>query len=270
LYGSYGAVIDLATGMTKMTFGRGWNDVGICKFPVAFCTACDGSPLLVHSSAWNRLDISDANSGRLLTERTPIPWSANGPAREHDLNFFHCQLLISPDQTWIAEDGLCYPYKQGKDATGIPRIWNLQKWLHENVFESEDGSSIRTVGSRYELWDSPMCWINDQTLAVYGVDIEQLGGGNDPLVIDGVSILDAVAGKEISCFPGPIIGQQLHYDQVLIAFGAEAGTSVWDVKTGNRLWHDTALKPAAYHAGARQFVTQICAGEFEIARLSGI
>jgi hypothetical protein len=50
LYGAHGAVIDLATGMTKMTFERSldWTFMNGSStqfgFQLAFCTAGDGSP----------------------------------------------------------------------------------------------------------------------------------------------------------------------------------------------------------------------------------
>ena len=68
-------------------------------FPAAL-SCMKGETLLIHGTGWNRLDITDPRNGTLLTDRVI---HANGLVdgryvrAEHDLDYFHGQLLVSPD-----------------------------------------------------------------------------------------------------------------------------------------------------------------------------
>jgi hypothetical protein len=57
------------------------------------------------------------------------------------------------------------------------------------------------------------------------------------------------------------------FDRYLFSCSTEAGTSVWDVATGERLLHDASFCPTAYHPGAGHFVTARADGVFRLSRL---
>lgn len=52
---------------------------------------------------------------------------------------------------------------------GLPRVFDLHRWLRDNVWESEDGPSLLTLALRWYLWETPMCWTDDDLFVVGGI-----------------------------------------------------------------------------------------------------
>jgi hypothetical protein len=249
--GQRGVVIDLATGRATMRLERGNYHVKHCVFSVAFFEQ-DGRLLLVHATTWNRLDVSDPRTGQLLTKRR-VPAYQGGQRPAHYLDYFHCGLSISPSQEWIADNGwLWHPM-------GMVVSWNLRRWVQENAWESEDGPTKKDLCWRDHYWDGPLCWLDGQTLAVWGE------GEDDLLLIPAVRLFDVSTGQELRQFRGP--AGTLVYDGYLFSFAAEQGMAVWDVATGERLLHEPAWCPLRYHRGACQFLTLLPDGAFQLSRL---
>src|SRR5262249_3448308 len=141
---------------------------------------------------------------------------------EHYLDYFHCSLVVSPGQTMIADAGWVW------HPVGIVTAWSLERWLGENVWESEDGPSRQRVLWRDYYWGGPMCWLDERRLAVWGY------GNDDEWQIDGVRTFDVTTNAELAWFPGPR-GELIH-DRVLASFGDDAKHfAIWDVATGARL-----------------------------------
>ena len=101
-----------------------------------------------------------ANCSRFVRRRKLRPVNR---APEHDLDYFHATLLPSPDGKWIADNGWAW------QPVGIVRAWSIERWLNENVWESEDGPTAKNLCGQ-DNWDQPMCWINNRTLAAWGED----------------------------------------------------------------------------------------------------
>ena len=277
-YGEHGVVIDLKTGKVTLHLERDTYHENISVFPLAFFVI-DGRLLLAHGTAWNRLDISDPRTGKLLTSRISPPYVSGKQKAEHYLDYFHCGLSVSPSQEWIVDNGWVW-HPVGEIVT-----WNLRRWLQENVWESEDGPSRKELCWRDYFWDGPLCWIDGQTLAVWGY------GDDDAELIPAVRLFDVASGQELRWFPGPFGGSRgdwvpisedgeqmewraemlgrLAFDTYLFSFSQEYGTSVWDAQTGERLLFDAALRPLRYHRGAHQFLTILPDGAFQISRLVG-
>lgn len=258
-FGQHGLVVDLATGAPTMTLERGDYHIDFCQFSVAFCTHED-RPLLIHATDWNRLDLSDPRTGALLTPRGPTSYRRGEPRPEHHLNYFHCGLSASPGQEWVVDNGwVWHPW-------GIVRSWSLSRWISLNPWESEDGSSLRALCGRNYLWDAPLCWIDATTLAVWGE------GRDDEQMLPAVLLFDVVSGAQVGGFAGPDVAPHsvwppskarrgwMTFDRWLFAVSPQHGTGVWDVATGERLHHDPACTPIAYHRGAKQFLTVLADG----------
>jgi hypothetical protein len=237
--GQYGIVLNLATGEVTMQLQRDTYHIEHSHFPLAFFQ-CEDRPLLVHGTAWNRLDISNPRTGELMSIRSDPPYQRRRPDSEHYLDYFHCALSVSPNQQWIADNGWRW------SPVGGVVTWNLQRWVGENVWESEDGSSRKTLCQRWYYWDGPMCWINEQTLAVWGY------GEDDEWLIPAVRIFEVISGKELHWFPGP--EGTLIFDEYLFSFSQDHGTSAWDILTGERVLSDPNFHPTHYHRGAKQFL----------------
>jgi hypothetical protein len=161
---------------------------------------------------------------------------------------------VSPDYEWILDNGWVW------QPAGVPAVWSLARWLGENMWESEDGPSRKELSPQYD-WDSPCCWIDDRTVALWGYSSSR----EPPL--DGVRLYDVTTGRLVSWFPGPFGG--LAFDSYLHSFSPERGTAVWDVSTGERLLFDTTLRPTCYHRGAHRFLSLLPEGALQLSRLKG-
>lgn len=251
-YQSSGAVLDLLTGEVTMLLNRGSYHVEQTPFPVVFFTSGD-TVLLVHGTAWNRLDISNPRTGELLTKRDPTSYRRGEPRPDHYLDYFHSHLVISSNGHWIAEDGWVW------SPFGRTRAWSLRDWLEENVWESEDGKSLHYVTQRGYHWDAPLCWINNDTLVVWGL------GDDDLYMLNAVLFFDPASGKFLRWFAGPKRGD-LFFDNYLFSTSSD-GTDVWDIETGERLLSASQLTPHAYHHGTQQFLTVLPDNTFQLSQL---
>ena len=251
-FGQYGVVVDLTSGQVTMRMERGNYHTEHCHFPISFVNL-DGRTLLVHATAWNRLDISDPKTGKLLTKRGLTSYRTGETRPAHYLDYFHAALLASPNGEWIADNGWIW------HPVGVVRTWNLRKWVEGNVWESEDGPSLHTLCWRDYFWGKPLCWLDDLTLAIWGY------GDDDDFIIPAVRIFDVATGEESHWFAGP--DGELAFDAYLFAFSEEHGTTVWDVKTGERLHSEPELKPECYHPGTRAFISLLPNSRFQVSRL---
>jgi hypothetical protein len=237
--GQYGIVVNLSTGEMTMSLARDTYHIKHSSFPIAFF-ACEGRLLLVHSTAWNRLDFSDPRTGELLSNRT-FAASSETKRPEHYLDYFHAGLNVSPGQEWIADNGWAW------SPAGLVSTWNLRRWVQENVWESEDGSSRHRLCQRWYYWDGPLCWVDEQTLAVWGY------GEDDEWLIPAVRLFDARTSEEPGWFAGPETGTFM-FDEYLLSFSKEHDLSIWDVTTGERVGLFPDFRPTHYHQGAKQFL----------------
>ncbi|QSQ17698.1 hypothetical protein [Myxococcus landrumensis] len=242
--GSRGVVVELASGAVKLALDRGDYHVEHCEFSVAFFRDGDRT-LVVHATAWNRLDVTDPATGELLTRREP-----------HELDYFHCGLKVSPDGAWLVDDGWVW------HPVGMLSSLSLRRWLHENVWESEDGPSRKLLRECAYYWDAPSYFVGPRTLVTWGF------GGDAEHLIDAAMLYDVESGNLLRWFPGP--RGQFHGDgNLLLATSQEQGTCVWDIETGERLHQDAALKPTAWHPSARRFLTVLPEGVVRESVLSG-
>ncbi|RJS27417.1 hypothetical protein DRW03_03365 [Corallococcus sp. H22C18031201] len=253
--GSHGVVIALDSGAVTMKLDRGTYHVTHCQFPLAFFRDGDRT-LLVHGTDWNQLDISDPSTGERLTPRPAEAAAATEDSEAHGLDYFHCGLSVSPDGQWLVDDGWVW------HPVGILTRLSLRRWLHENVWESEDGPSRKSLRQVEYFWDGPRCFVGPRLLAVWGF------GGTDRTLFAAALIIDLETGALRRWFPGP--QGDFHCDgQFLLTSAGDEGTAVWDWETGERLHVDSTLKPTAWHPAARCFVSVIAPGQLRESRLAG-
>lgn len=117
-----GVVLDVGTGQVTIQLKRDNYHSDVTPFSIAFCMH-NGKALLVHSTAWNRLDISDPSTGKLLTERGPTSYKQGEQRPNHYLDYFHGRLLVSPNQEWIADDGWVW------HPIGWINSWNIREYI---------------------------------------------------------------------------------------------------------------------------------------------
>jgi hypothetical protein len=189
-YGQQGAVLDLRAGRVTMNLRRDEYHEDVSVFPLALAES-DGRLLVIHGTAWNRLDVSDARTGVSLTQRHSPIWKTGEPRPLHDLDYFHSDLSVSPGQQFVADNGWKW------HPVGVIASWSLQRWVEQNAWESEDGSSRKDLCWRSYYWDGLLCWIDDRRLCVWGY-------GNDAdWLIPAALIFDVHTGKLEKWFAGP-------------------------------------------------------------------
>ncbi|WP_433059960.1 hypothetical protein [Dactylosporangium sp. CS-033363] len=203
-------------------------------FAAAF-TVHGGRPVFVHRSAWNRLDVSDAETGELLTAREPD--------RDHRLDYFHGRLTVSGDGRWIADNGWVW------SPVGMPRVWDLRRWLAGNVWESENGPSVHRLAQRWYYWHGPLCFVGDRTVALGGI------GEDDQWMLAGARMFSAESGLELTRFAGP---EGAFFSDGRRLYSAHAdGTHVWDPVTGHRTGTVPGFTPTHHHAGAGELAAMV-------------
>lgn len=235
-FGQFGVLVDLAGGRERMRLDRATYQVEQTPFPMAF-VRMDGRWALAHATDWNRLDLTDAATGVRLTPRE-FPAVEGERSPPHSLDYFHGALHPSPDGRWIVSDGWVW------HPVGIPRLWDLRRWRHDDVFEAEDGESVRQLRFVDYHWNVPMCWLDESRLAIGGI------GCDDLAMIPGVEIFDAESGERVGRFAGPT--GPLHCDGTRLYASAPDGLEVWDPETGERTGCVPGFTPTHHHRGGRQ------------------
>ncbi|RZS37876.1 hypothetical protein EV193_105436 [Herbihabitans rhizosphaerae] len=222
-HGQRGVVVNLHTAKVTLSMDRGTAHVEQTSFPLAFLEI-GGREVVAHGTDWNRVDLSDPETGEPLTPREH---------ERHHLDYFYGALRASPDGRWLASDGWAW------SPAGLPCSWNAERWLTENVWESEDGPTRRWLCQRWYHWNTGMCWLGDHTLAITGI------GPDDEIMIDGVRIFDVSTGAEVRRFAGPR-GRLLSDGHRLYSVD-ESGSTAWDPLTGEKTLVLDGFHPSRWH-----------------------
>jgi len=251
--GRYGQVMDLSSGKVTLALDGGKYHPETVPFSVAFAEA-HGRIVAIHRTGWNRLDVSDPATGELLTERDPTDLRHGD---QHYLDYFHGALYVSPSGAYIVDDGWVWgPF-------GVPSAWSIDRWLTENVWESEDGPTKKYLCQRAYYWDGAFTWIDEKHIAVGGI------GEDDILMIDGALIFDItppidldashsrgiVWASELKAFPGP--AGVFFSDGTRLFSSDKTGLSRWDLGDGARTGQIPDFRPMRHHRGAHELIQLI-------------
>lgn len=225
--GRNGKVLETRSGATTMHLDGGNYCVETVPYSACFLRF-DGRDAFVHRSDWNRLDVSDPRTGKCLTERYIAPYEAGGNRPNHYLDYFHGQLLPSPEGSLLFDDGWVW------HPVSIPRVWSVAAWLVSNPWESEDGASIVDLGMR-EDWNQPACWIDEKRIAIWSaaegdqVAFEVVNRG------PGVGIYDVTESKTMTEAWWPMPNREdviaLFSDGMRLYTATPTGTTAWDIGT---------------------------------------
>jgi hypothetical protein len=252
-YGHYGQIVDLRSGRVTLMLDGGDHYEETVPFSFAFAQV-RGRVVAIHRTAWNRLDVSDPSTGALLTARSPTSYQRGQDRPNHYLDYFHGALYVSPNDVHIIDDGWVW------HPVGIPNAWNLERWIADNVWESEDGNTRRPLCARDYYWDHGMTWLDDQRIAVGGLTED------DAYMVDGARIFDiSTTGgpgpgrradwpwpHEPTAFAGPA---GLFFSDGQFLFSSDQnGFSRWDISHGSRTGYLQGFRPTHHHRGVGELV----------------
>ncbi|MEU6487148.1 DUF6304 family protein [Streptomyces sp. NPDC046887] len=233
-FGRSGQLLDLRTGRVVLPLDGGDHRAYTVPFAFAF-TERAGRTLAVHRTAWNRLDVSDAETGAPLTPREP------DGARP--LDYFHGALAVSPGGTRIADDGWVW------GPHGVPTVWNLRNWTAGRTGEAETGRTRKELAHRPYYWNNPQCWIDERRIAISGIGE---AGSAIRTLRAGVRVFDAVRRRELTVLLG-VRGRLFAADGTLYA-AAPDGLDAFDPDTGERTGGVPGFVPTHHHRGAGELV----------------
>jgi hypothetical protein len=258
-YGRLGEVIDLRAGRVTMALDNDGGHQETVPFSLAFARHHD-QDVVIHRTAWNRLDVSEAASGHLLTARGPTSYRPGEPRPDHYLDYFHGALYLSPDGARIFDDGWFW------QPVGIPVVWELAAWLDANVWESEDGPTRIDFGW-LEDWNRAFTWIGSHRVA-----IEDTGDDETPACTRVFDLAQAASpgpvpirqATEVTVMCGP--EGRFFSDGTTLLSSAEDGLSLWDPLAGTRTGFTPGFTPAYYHPATRELV-EVSGGRLRHAQL---
>jgi hypothetical protein len=249
-YGRFGEVFDLRTGAVTMALDNQGEEPETVPFSLAFARS-RGRDVVIHRTGWNRLDVSDPATGTLLTERPTPTQTESERSPEHYLDYFHGAVRVSPDGQQVVDDGWVW------HPIGFPTVWSLERWITDNVWESEDGPTRIELCDREYYWNRPVIWIDSVRVAVEGI------GGSDTTMRPGARIFDTSrralqpgwrmeTPAEMLAFEGP--AGLFFSDGDSLFSSAESGLSKWDLEKGSLIEELPGFSPTHHHRGAGQFL----------------
>ncbi|WP_329271118.1 hypothetical protein [Streptomyces pseudovenezuelae] len=244
-YGRFGEVIDLRTGEVTLNLeSEGYHSETV-PFSLAFGQHL-GRCVVIHRTEWNRLDVSDAQTGEPLTARSSPAPTDGVDLPEHHLDYFHGALFVSPDGKRILDDGWIW------HPIGVPSVWDLDPWIEGNVWESEDGPSRVEVCDRADYWDHAMTWLDSARVAIGGIGDHDAGMRPGARIFDTSRAGRSGAAVELLAFEGPT--GPFFSDGTHLFSCDDTGLSIWDPARGKLLGDIPGFYPTRHHPGARQFL----------------
>lgn len=131
----------------------------------------------------------------------------------------------------------------------------------ENVWESEDGLSVREYGFRNYFWDVGFCWVGNDHIAIWG---ESQINNKPPSRVRIYNVQDGTLRRSIhkahitpynAWPPGSLTPGCMVFDHYLFTVSRASGTRVWDIDTGERVCYNRSFRPHRYHPNSKQFLT---------------
>ncbi|MDB5053850.1 MAG: hypothetical protein JWM44_1900 [Bacilli bacterium] len=258
-YGLHGVVVDLEQGRILMEFVRGGYHCNHCIYPLAFIER-NNQTYLIHATDWNRLDITDPRTGEVITDRRSPVYSI-GKSEEHYMDYFHSNISVSPDHKWIVDNG--WRWHPFGDFT----TFSIDQWL-TNVWESEDGTSKKSLWWGMDGWNNAIRWLDNSTVAILGKYEYDFHDEEEIIMdayVDTVRIFNVESGKQIKCIDGPT--GQLVFDELLYAYSEDEGFSAWNIESEEMVLHVADFCPKLYHPSAKRFLTLLADNSFQITEV---
>ncbi|MCO7223301.1 hypothetical protein [Pleionea sp. CnH1-48] len=252
---SAGAIISVTQQQEVMVLSNGDYHTENTPFPICFIEH-EGNNLIVHATDWNRLDITNLETGELLTPRDLKEAPELLDDEDILMTEWPGELKPSPNQDRIATIGWVW------HPIGHAYSFHLKRWLEGHTWESDGCSHQRSYAVWDYFWDAPFFWIDNERLCIWGHSKED----KDGFPKSGASIFDANKNEVLLLsFEGPTL-DIFFYDTYLfsgIRRGEQErlGLSVWSIEDGSLLCEKLGLLPDDYIQTSREFVSFNESGE---------
>lgn len=149
-FGLRAVLVDLDTGATR-PYSREDYHCDVSSYSVALLRI-DGRVVVALQTQWCRLDLFDAETGALLTDREII--HREDGSTENYVDFFHSRLMVSPGHTRLVSNGWVWA------PVDVLMMFRLEDFLAR-----WEPSGARFQGSGYN-WDRPISFIGEDFLIV--------------------------------------------------------------------------------------------------------
>jgi len=254
-----GIVIRQADGETVMALSAGDYHTEQAPLPLCFLEY-EGRTLLVHATDWNRLDITDMDSGKIITERN----FEDSPGRDEDNDDLYTEwyglLKPSPNNSRMATIGWVW------HPIGIALSFDLKAWLNGSTWESDCSPRMRDYAIWDYYWDSPFCWVDDQKLCIWGVSDGEFG--DDPK--NEAAIFDAESGDKLLSIPGPTCDtffcDEYLFSGLQVGEERQMGLTIWSLKDASLLYKKQGLFADLYVPEEKALIAFDKNGEITINR----
>lgn len=163
-YGVNAAVVNISDANIR-TLSRADYHCDVSSYGIGFLKHND-NVLLIHQTAWNRLDITNLETGELLTEREIIyrktdemetnQWGTfNKMESKNHIDYFHSLLHVSPDGKHFLSNGWAW------HPVDYIMCFDTEQFLAEYETCGKD-----TRYARGYVWDRPCTFVNNDMFVI--------------------------------------------------------------------------------------------------------
>lgn len=169
-FGLHAAVVNLDTGKV-LDFTREEYNSDVSSYSIAFFDR-NGKSLLLHQTLWNRLDVTDLESGELLSKREVYKKVLKNGYKDESghyvprvteqknyLDFFHSLLHMSPNYKNFLSSGWYW------SPVDNIRCFSVDEFLH-----SWEPGSFGIIHAHGYNWDRPCAFLDDDTFVIAADD----------------------------------------------------------------------------------------------------
>lgn len=161
-YGTNGCVYQLETGAAKV-FRRENYHADVSSFSNGLFI-CQGQVCLLHQTQWNRLDITNLESGICLTHREIYyhildernAQGGKAVEKKNYVDYFHGKVFFSPDYRYFLDTGWVW------QPVGVPVLYCVEDFLTDY-----ENSEIRLgIGNDWvygDDWDQSAVWLDNHS-----------------------------------------------------------------------------------------------------------
>ncbi|WP_226661395.1 hypothetical protein [Microbulbifer aggregans] len=254
-----GVVVRIGDSKEILSLSAGEYHTELTPLPVCFI-AHNSKTHLVHATDWNRLDITDLETGEIITGRDLTESPRENEDNDYVFKEWSGVLKASPSQTRLATIGWVW------HPIGVALSYDLKSWLNGDLWETDSSPNMRSYAIWDYFWDSPFCWINDQKICIWGVDDGQFGDAptNTAAVFDVESeeLLLSISGptSDIFFFDKYLFSGLYHEEK------EPAGITIWSIDDGSLLYKKEGVFCDLYVPEEKALIAFGCQGLITINR----